>query len=562
MTRSLLVYLPGYPYSAETLMPQHSLAAIATALTEAGHETHVLDYGTVDELASLTAGRACGALLGASAADLWETGGTLYARWSARRRRKGLTHLVRDAEARQRESVLAEIASYGRIDFIVLHIPRREDVTQALWLAEALREQQRETRLFLSGRHAAWYGQYLMEWCPALDACCTGDEEPAFVALAEELYDRESWRQTANLWVRESDGVVCTARDEIFNLNAFPAPVYDRDVYPAVFHGGKFRVFTVRESRGSDYVPHWMPGPSPGERHVRVRSARRVCEELKMLNKTCGARAFHFAGDGTPSSHFDAICGEMMNQNIQAWYSREGHVRNIDPETTAALFLSGCQAMSLRIDTGSQRLLDDYYGHEFCVTETENVLHACRRAGIFTVAGFTYPIPEDDYHSLAETMRLVRRTQPHAIEAHVPEMAPGSDWFDFAAEFGFRIDEGALAQWAATAPDPFGAAAADVPFAMKNRTAAQIRGDHEDFLGEFMFEKFALEISVREALLARVSDEYDNEAAYAERLRHLLLVGDADALAAHLSNFNEKAVAPSNTVRFTPYVPVRAVVGN
>lgn len=562
MTRSLLVYLPGYPYSAETLMPHETLAAMATALTEAGHETHVLDYGTVDELASLTAGRACGALLGASAADLWETGGTMYARWSARRRRKGLTHLIQGAEARQRECVLAEIAAYGRIDFIVLYIPRREDVTQGLWLAEALREQQRETRLFVAGRHAAWYGRYLMEWCSALDACSAGDVEPAIVELAEKLYDRDSWRDTPNLWVREDADVVRTARDEILNLSAFPTPTYDRDIYPAVFHGGKFRLFTIRESRGSDYVPHWMPGPPPGERHVRVRSARHVCEELRTLGKACGARAFHFAGDGTPSAQFDAICREMMSTNIPAWYSRSGHVRNIDPETTAALFTSGCQAISMRLDTGSQRLLDDYYGHEFCITETENVLHACRRAGIFTVTGFTYPIPEDDYHTLAETMRLVRRTQPHAIEAYVPEIAPGSDWFDFAAEFGFRVDEGALAQWAAAAPDPFGAPAADAPFAMKNRTAAQVWDDHEDFLGEFAFEKFAMEVSAREALLARVSDEYDNEAAYAERLRHLLLVGDADALAAQVRNFNEKAVAPSNTVRFTPYVPVRAVVGN
>lgn len=562
MTRSLLVYLPGYPYAAETLMPQNSLAAIATALTGVGHETHVLDYGTVDELACLTAGRACGALLSASATDLWESEGTLYARWSARRRRKGLTQIVQEAEARQRESVLAEIAAYGRIDFIVLYVPRREDVAQALWLAEALRERQRETRLFVTGRHAVWYAQYLMEWCPALDACCMGDEELGCVALAETLYDRGSWRETANLWIRNEEGIVRTEYDEVFNLNTLPAAVYDRDVYPAVFHGGKFRVFTIRESRGPGHIPHWMPGPPPEERQVRVRSARRVCEELKALDKTCGARAFHFAGDGTPAAHFDAICGELMNQNIQAWYSREGHIRNTDAETTAALCASGCQAISFRIDTGSQRLLEDYYGHEFCVTEVENVLRACRRAGIFTLAGFTYPIPEDDYHSLAETMRLVRRTQPHAIKAFVPETPPGSDWFDFAPEFGFRVDEGALARWATTAPDPFGPPAADLPFTMKNRTAAQVRSDYEDILGEFAFEKFPLEISVREALLARVSDGYDNEAAYVERLRHLLLVGDAGALAALVRSFNERAVAPSNTVRFTPYVPVRAVVGN
>ena len=561
MTRSLLVYMPGYPYAAETLMPHHTLAAVATALSEAGHEARVLDYGTVQELACLTAGRAGGALLSASAADLWEAHGTLYSRWSARRRRRELAWLVREAEERQCVSVVDEMEEYGRIDFVILYVPRHEDVSQALRLAQMIRGRGLETRLFVAGRHAAWYARQLLDACPALDAVCVGDPEPGFVALAEQLYERERWVRIPNLVVRDGNGTHTTETEELHNLNALPTAAYTRETYPAVFLGGKFRLFTILESRGAEYAPHYLPAPPLEERQVRVRSTRKVCEELRLLGRTCGARAFHFAGCGTPAAHFDALSADILTQRLHLWYSRAGHIHSVDASTTGALHASGCQAVSFRIDTGSQRLLEDYYGHEFGVTETESVLGACRHADIFTVAEFTYPIPEDDYHSLAETMRMIRRTRPDAVIPHMPELVPGADWHAFAEEFGWRADDRAIARWAVEAPDAFAAPGAGLPFTMKNRNASQIRREYADFLGELAFEKAPC-VTPREAVLARVSGEYQNEAAYVDRLRQLLSVGDAEGLAACVAQFNEKAVAPSNTIPFTPYVSVRAVVGN
>lgn len=560
MTRSCLVYLPGYPYSAETLMPQHGLAAMATALQGMGHETQVRDLGTVEELASLTAGRFGGALMSASAADLWERGQGVYSRWHAHRRRRTLARLMHLAEERRCDALADELAEMKGLDFIAFFVPRSEDLPGAVRAAAQVRARGSSARLIMAGRYAEIYAKALLTRCPEVDACLAGDLEVGILSVTELVRSPERGPALPNLVVRVDDGIRATLRREPLDLDQLPVPRYDRNVYPTLGRGAKFRVMTIQESRGSDHVLHTEPGPPIDDRHVRIRSARQVCAELRMLGRESGARVFHFAGEGTPAPHFDAICYEILAQGLRVLYSKAAHIRHTDPRTLATWEASGCRALSFRIDTGSQRLLDDYYGHEFGVSVAEQVLRACNASEVFSLVHLTFPCPEDDYHSLAETMRLMRRGRPGAVQAEVPELLPGSDWCDYAREFGFRMDKDRLESRAFSWRDPFAAPGLSVPYGMKGRTKVQIQADFDDLHGELTFEAFPTEVSELEALIADVMGE--EAVAGAERLRHLLQLGDAEGLTEYVQTFNDIAVAPANTVPFIPLASVRAVVGN
>src|SRR5690606_37539778 len=87
-----------------------------------------------------------------------------------------------------------------------------------------------------------------------------------------------------------------------------------------------------------------------------------------------------------------------------------------------------------------QRLLEDFYGDRHGVSVTEEVLRACKAAGIFTATRFVYPCPADDHHTAAETLRLAARTRPDAIRIELPEVLPGSRWYAEPSTFGFTLD--------------------------------------------------------------------------------------------------------------------------
>jgi hypothetical protein len=98
-------------------------------------------------------------------------------------------------------------------------------------------------------------------------------------------------------------------------------------------------------------------------------------------------------------------------------------VSQFTPQSLADLAASGCRSVSVQADSGSQYLLDEFYGSPWTVTEMERVFRASRFHGLYTVGEFTYPCPRDDYHTRAETERIVRRSQPHAVRVEPLEPA-------------------------------------------------------------------------------------------------------------------------------------------
>jgi hypothetical protein len=152
-----------------------------------------------------------------------------------------------------------------------------------------------------------------------------------------------------------------------------------------------------------------------------------------------GARAFHFTGEAAPASHVSAVAHELMRRGMSTIYTRASSISHAVPATFPALYSSGCVALSFPIDTGSQRLLDTYYGRDFTVTDVERILRCTRSIGMQAIAGFTYPAPADDYHTRAETLRIIERNKPHAAPVSFPSVRPGSRWFSDTG-MGYNVD--------------------------------------------------------------------------------------------------------------------------
>jgi hypothetical protein len=217
------------------------------------------------------------------------------------------------------------------------------------------------------------------------------------------------------------------------------------------------------------------------------------------------------------------------------------------------------------VDTGSQMMLDDYYGKGFGVSETESVLRASRQAGIYTVARFTYPTPADDYHSEAETLRLIDRTRPHLVLAAPPELAPDSHWMRESEHFGFRVDTEAYHRHAAGERPLLG-----VPthpwegetFRADGKPWRKLMLELDTLQREAMKRGAATAGCERLALMARVSASGCAEDEFARAFMRGLITGDAVAVGELTAKFNARATTPENAIMFRPFVPVLAAVGN
>lgn len=566
-TRSLLVYVPGVPLEIGAFCPQRRLAALAGALLQEGHETQVLDWGSAGALGSLgTPGLrafASRAWNGAESLEKWG-GAAGWRRLLGLRERTPWERLAEEAATRRSVEVVSAIEAYADLDFVLFLINSRRDLLATFSIAERLSVRRPEIRRIASGPFMDDYGAAVLSSSKVFHGVCVGDAEVAVDLLADRITRPERWNAVPNLLYSDQGRIARTPRDGCNDLGRLPVPVYDTAIYPAM-QGGKFKLFTLEQSRGSHHVSYGCAEVPWSARQVRVKPVEALCREIDRLSADFGARVFHFAGDSAPATQVDRLGAELFSRYEQLVYSRDGNLAYSDPDSFRALAASGCTAMNFRLDTGSQRLLEDFYGHNFGVSQAEAVLNACRAANVFAQVLLTYPCPMDDHHTVAETLRILKRVKPHAASVLRPSVPPGSVWRDRAAEFGFLIAEKHRPQWGHAAPPKdrwtieYGA---EWGYRMRGWTSAQAEE------ATHALHREAQELGVYMGgggpmgLLARVSGFEGREPEFIEEASRALFACDAASLSGLVDTFNVRAIRPANTIPFRSFAPIRVAVGN
>ncbi len=190
-----------------------------------------------------------------------------------------------------------------------------------------------------------------------------------------------------------------------------PNPAYELDMDARQGEHSKVMVFTLPD----------RTSPSSSFWHARL-----LADRVAALQSRHRAAGFHFIAAGPAAAAPETLCREILARRLRVLYSREAHPGDTPSRAFAALRLSGCTAIEYCVRSGSQRLLDEHYRHPISVSRTEGQLRASAFSGIFTVAHFTYPCPEDDYHTQAETLRLIERSRPNAVKVGLMPGVPPS----------------------------------------------------------------------------------------------------------------------------------------
>lgn len=563
-TRSVLVHFPGSPFTLQNLTPNRRLATLAGALIEAGHETVIRDLGAVGTLEQLfneklrKAAEPIADRLFVNSPAGPTTGFPGLRQWKA---------LDRVLHARQEELCATVASEFGRmkgIDFVAFDMETASDAGVTVSIATRLAENAPSLRLLAVGPFAERHGELLARTTDVFDCVCAGEAESSVVEWAENLGRPAVWEQIPNLACVWRDNVRVSSRPRD-SATSLPSPCYSPDVYPALLNSEKLKLFDVEDSRGCSGMCYGCEQPSRGGNGVRVKPAAVVYGEMANLTELYGARAFCFSNPGSSLLQMEALACEILSRGRRIWYCRTGQIRHMDTRVLPTLRASGCRAMSFRVDTGSQRLLDDYYGRDFGVTQAEHLLGGCKLSDIHTAACFTYPCPADDYHTRAETLRLVERTRPHAASVSLPEFAPASAWGRHPTEFGFALDErrylrgvirgsrsctSSLRHWRA------------FPYSMNTRSWAQAIRENRGLCREIAALGVATSVSAKQALMAQIAGYEGCEEEFATLLRHQLFVGDVVSVADTVKSFNREACAPVNTMTLKPFTPVLAAVGN
>lgn len=539
-------------------MPQPLLARCAGSLSAQGHSVLVVDEGSVERL-EVT----CLPALTAAINDhLAHPDGRLdgwAGRFSARER-----HLRRAMERFRSERVAHTVAAHlsPALDLAILQIQRFKDVTDARRLARRLKELHGGITVVVAGDFVNQYARLLLLGSSEFDAACLGPAESIIASLARNLRDRDRWATVPGLVFRQGAGIREGTGMARPIDPCFASADYHPSRYPSLLDGGKFKLFTLSQTTGHAHQGHYRGGYQPRGRVLR--ECRQMRSDLEQLHRLYGAETFHITGSHTPAKLVQGFATECLSLPFSIRYSRDAHVHELDSDVLHTLALSGCQALGLSLLTGSQWTLSDHFGENWTISEAEGCMRRIRSHGIYLHTEFTYPCPVDDYHTRAETFRIIRRNRPDGLRFSLPGLVPGSAWFQHAREFNYSVSLKRFEAWVAN--PPFVAChrdgAAHLPFQINGLRGGAVAALCEEAMSELAELQIDQVSGATAALMARVSGFGGRESEYTRMLDRSVLRLDLARLREAIEVFNVRATASINTIDLYPAVSIRKAVGN
>lgn len=511
--KTCLLNAPGAPLCMEDLMPQRALAAMAAALLRAGHEAYIFDLGT-----------------------------TRFAAHASDFRGEALTVAAIDALLNERPGL------------VVLQVARRKDLRPARHIARMVKDYLPACRVVIAGAYVEAYGAVLVGEEPSFDAALLLDPEIAVVEAASQSRAGVRITGTPNMVVVREGAAQRGKRRLARNLDELPLPNYDPAIYPSLYQGEKLQLFEIEQCRGGAGTQMGPTAPwsvSP----LRLKSPSVCAREIEHIRaQVPAAGAFHIAGASVPAAALEHLCYELRGLDRPIRYSRDAQVPEFETLSPHSLYASGCRVLRFGLHSGSQRLLEDFYGQRFKVSEAERALQRAQRARLVRVADFTFPTPQDDRHTRAETIRLLSRTMPEAVRIDAPELRPESTWRDWQTAYGFVVEDSAYRAWAACSD------IADAPYRMRGWTPQEEVDATRKLLNEVADLGIYKGISPREALMARLLGLEDNLQKFGLLQREALLKEDTAENLVRI--FNERAARPANQMLWYPFQPQLRAANN
>jgi anaerobic magnesium-protoporphyrin IX monomethyl ester cyclase len=222
------------------------------------------------------------------------------------------------------------------------------------------------------------------------------------------------------------------------NWDSLPLPAYDlltslNDYFINTRHGSPFTI--IYGSKGCPYSCIYCT-----ERNTRLknRSAENILNELRYLKKKFGIKTVSFFDETftlDPERASAIAEGIKKDKLMITWYCNT-RVNLVETKLVRTMYQGGCRGISFGIESGSQRILDNAK-KGVTVEQAETAIKLVKKAGIKAYCSFVFGLPGENWDTVMETIRFVKRTLPTGAQFNVAVPYPGTELYNIALEKGW-----------------------------------------------------------------------------------------------------------------------------
>jgi radical SAM superfamily enzyme YgiQ (UPF0313 family) len=290
------------------------------------------------------------------------------------------------------------------------------------------------------GIHVTALAGRILEENPEVRHIVSGEPEHVLRDFAIAARSGKSFRDVRGLVLREEGRVVHNApMPYIGNLDEIPFPAWDLVNIPYYRLPITNRPFVlVLISRGCPYPCKFCTAATLYGKQTRLRSPRRIVEEIKYVRDTFGVTDFLFWSENSISDreHMIEISNGLAREVPGVRWVCNGRVDMVDAELLSAMKRGGCWMIGYGVESGIQRVLD-LMRKKARVQETERAVALTRQAGIEVTAHVIIGYPGETREEILSTQKLLKRLDVDYIQVYCSVPFPGAPIYEEAVRNGY-----------------------------------------------------------------------------------------------------------------------------
>lgn len=316
-----------------------------------------------------------------------------------------------------------------------------DDLSWALKWAKRIKDHL-DIPIVVGNVHATFHPQECLQ-NDCFDFVVRGEGELTLLELVKALEGKMNFADVLGLCYKVNGEIkVNPMRPLIEELDILPFP--DKDLYynvmPYLDHG-----YTTMSGRGCPYrctfcdnntsMQLYKTEIKKTKKWARRHSPEYVVEEILWAKKKYNIKHVRFndedfSFDKNWLREFCPLYKEKVGIPYFAWV----YPNTIDDEMATLLAESGCDAVEMGIQSGSQHLRKEMLHRNTKDDQIKIAMHALRKAKIRTTIDIIIGLPTETKHDLDETVRLIAETNPWHIYAFWLRYYPSTEILSIVKE--------------------------------------------------------------------------------------------------------------------------------
>ena len=266
---------------------------------------------------------------------------------------------------------------------------------------------------------------------PLIDYVIMGEAELTLKDILDGVPDNE----ILGICYRENfQPVKNDKRPFIDNLDILPFParhLVDNSIYRRPDNGKVQAV--VKVARGCPFHCFFCLATPVSGTKVRTRSPENIVAELKECVEKYNIKNFLFWSD---IFNFNRewtleLCQKIIESGLKITWSSNTRADTMDDEMAKMMYKSGCRLVSIGVESGSQKMLDNI-GKKITLDDIRNTVKILKKNKIKIYNYFVIGLPWETEETVEETIKFAIELDSNFISFYTATPLPGTKYFAYA----------------------------------------------------------------------------------------------------------------------------------